>query len=93
MAATLAAGLDGIKNKIDPGDRADDDVYHDESGRYETVPFYLRDAIEELKADSAMAEAFSPELIAAFVALKEKEESRFKTAVTDWEFNEYSYHL
>jgi len=40
-----------------------------------------------------MAEAFSPELIAAFVALKEKEESRFKTAVTDWEFNEYSYHL
>jgi len=93
MAATLAAGLDGIKNKIDPGDRADDDVYHDESGRYETVPFYLRDAIEELKMDSAMAEAFSPELIAAFVALKEKEESRFKTAVTDWEFNEYSYHL
>jgi glutamine synthetase len=93
IAAILAAGLDGIENKIDPGPAADGDVYHDESGQYQQVPFYLRDAIAELKADTVLAEAFSPELIGAFVALKENEESRFKTTVTDWEFNEYAYHL
>ena len=93
IAATLASGLDGIENKTDPGEPAGYDIYHDESGQYEQVPFYLRDAIEELKSNKMMNERFSPELIGAFIALKEKEENRYKTAVTDWEFNEYSYHL
>lgn len=93
MAANLAAGLDGIKNKIDPGEPAVGDIYHDESGKYENVPFYLRDAIEELKKSTMLRDALSPELIKAFVALKEHEINRFRTTVTDWEFKEYSYHL
>tara|TARA_B100000586_G_scaffold49606_1_gene32980 strand:+ start:1621 stop:2949 length:1329 start_codon:yes stop_codon:yes gene_type:complete len=93
IAATLAAGLDGIENKIDPGEPAKCDIYHDESGQYEPMPFYLRDAISALKADTFLNEIFSPELLSAFIALKEREEDRFRTTVTDWEFNEYSYHL
>jgi glutamine synthetase len=93
IAATLAAGLDGIENKIDPGEPANCDIYHDESGQYEPMPFYLRDAINALKKDEFLNEIFSPELLSAFIALKEREEDRFRTAVTDWEFNEYSYHL
>ncbi len=93
MAANLAAGLDGIENKIDPGEPAVGDIYHDESGKYENVPFYLRDALEELKKSSLFKEVLSPELVQAFVALKEHELNRFRTTVTDWEFNEYSYHL
>ncbi|MCP4188604.1 MAG: glutamine synthetase [Gammaproteobacteria bacterium] len=93
IAAILAAGLDGIKNKIDPGEPADGDIYHDDSGKYQQVPFYLRDAITELRASEMLKETLSPELISAFVALKEQEENRYRSTVTDWEFNEYSYHL
>jgi glutamine synthetase len=93
FAAAFAAGLDGIENKIDPGEHAVGDIYGVEPGTYDTVPFYLRDALEELKADKVLCEAMGPELIQAFVALKEDELDRFRKHVTDWEFNEYSFQL
>jgi glutamine synthetase len=93
MATVLAAGLDGIQNKIEPGEPAPDDIYGSEPGTYDTVTFHLQDALEDLKADNVLCEALGPELIQAFIALKEHEIERFRTHVTDWEFNEYSYHL
>jgi glutamine synthetase len=93
LSAVLAAGLDGIENKIDPGHPVSGDAYSAEPGTYETVTFDLRDALTDLKADKALCNALGPELIKAFVALKEHEIERFRTHVTDWEFNEYSYHL
>jgi glutamine synthetase len=93
FAAAFAAGLDGIDNKIDPGEHAVGDIYGVEPGTYDTIPFYLRDALEELKADEVLCEALGPELIQAFTALKEDELDRFRKHVTDWEFKEYSYQL
>ena len=66
------------------------DIYGVEPGTYETIPFYLRDALEELKNDKVLCDAMGQELIQAFVALKEDELARFRTHVTDWEFREYS---
>jgi glutamine synthetase len=93
IAAILAAGLDGIENKIDPGDPAPDDVYGAEPGTLETVTFWLQNAIEDFKTDTVLGAALGPELVQAYVALKEHEVERFRTSVTDWEFNEYAYHL
>jgi glutamine synthetase len=93
MTAVLAAGLDGIENKIKPGEPVSGDVYGAEPGTYEPVTLDLRDALKDLKGDNALCEALGPELIQAFVALKEHEIERFRTHVTDWEFNEYAYHL
>jgi glutamine synthetase len=93
FAAAFAAGLDGIEKKIDPGVHAEGDIYGVEPGTYDTVPFYLRDALEELKADTVLCEAIGPELIQAFVALKEDELDRFRKHVTDWEFREYAFQL
>jgi glutamine synthetase len=93
IAATLVAGLDGIENKIDPGEPALEDVYGAEPGTFETVTFWLQDALKELKADKILCDALGPELVQAYMALKEHEIERFRTSVTDWEFNEYSYHL
>ena len=90
FAAAFAAGLDGIKNKIEPGDPFIGDVGFAEPGTLDTVPFYLRDSLAELKADKVLCDAIGPELIQAFVALKENELDRFRKHVTDWEFNEYS---
>jgi glutamine synthetase len=93
FAAAFAAGLDGIENKIDPGDPAVGDIYGVEPGTYDTIPFYLRDSLDELKADKVLCDAMGPELIQTFVALKENELERFRQHVTDWEFKEYSYQL
>lgn len=93
IATMLAAGLDGIKNKIDPGEPAPEDVYGAEPGSLETVTFWLQNALEDFKADTVLCDALGPELVQAYVALKEHEVERFRTSVTDWEWNEYAYHL
>ncbi len=93
FAAAFAAGLDGIENKIDPGEHVVGDVYGVEPGTYDTVPFYLGDALEHLKKDKVLCDALGPELIQAFIALKEDEINRFRLHVTDWEFAEYSTQL
>ena len=92
-AAAFAAGLDGIEKRIDPGNPIAGDIYGAEPGTYPTVPLFLRDALEELKADKVLCEALGPELVQAFVAVKEHEIERFRKAVTDWEFNEYAFHF
>jgi len=93
MAAVLAAGLDGLENKIDPGEPAPDDVYGADPGTFENVTFWLQDALEDFKADKVLCDALGPELVQAFLALKEHEIERYRTSVTDWEFNEYAFHL
>jgi glutamine synthetase len=93
MAAVLAAGLDGIENKIEPGEPAPGDIYGSEPGTYETVTFWLQDALKDFKDDKVLCEALGPELVQAYLALKEHEIERYRTCVTDWEFNEYAYHL
>jgi len=89
-AAAFAAGLDGIENRIDPGEFAEGHVYAAEPGTYDTIPFYLNESLEALKADKVLCDYMGPELIQAFVALKEDELNRFRRHVTDWEIREYS---
>ena len=93
LAVGLLACLDGIENRMDPGDHYVGDVYGEEPGTYETVPLYMRDAIEALENDAYLCEAVGPHIIQNYLALKRNEEERYRTAVTDWEFNEYFYHL
>jgi len=93
MAAVLAAGLDGIENKIDPGEPAPEDVYGSDPGTFHNVTFWLQDALKDFTADKVLVDALGPELVQAFMALKEHELERYRTSVTDWEWNEYAYHL
>src|SRR6185437_5121986 len=53
-SALLLAGLDGIQNRIDPGDPLDKNLYElppEELAKVPTVPDSLLGAIEALKAD------------------------------------------
>lgn len=93
LAVGLLACLDGINTKMDPGDFYVGDIYGEESGKYETIPLYMRDAIEALENDSFLCDAVGTEIIQNYLTLKRNEEERYRTAVTDWEFNEYFYHL
>lgn len=93
LAVGLIACLDGIDNQLDPGDYYVGDVYGEEPGKYETVPLYMRDAIEALESDKVLCDAIGPHIIQNYLAIKGNEEERFRICVTDWEFNEYFYHL
>ena len=92
-AVALLAGLDGIEKKTDPGDYYEGDVYGEDPGTFDTVPLYMRDAIAAFKEDEVLCEAIGPEIVQNILALRENEVERFRTHVTEWEFNEYAYHL
>ncbi len=76
FSALLMAGLDGIKNKIDPGAAADKDLYDlppEELAEIPTVCGSLREALTTLEADHEFllhGDVFTESQIAGFIALK-----------------------
>jgi glutamine synthetase len=93
-AATLAAGLDGIRRELDPPPPVAGLIYElPEEQLGEALPATLPDALAALEADELLVEALGPELVATFKTIKEYELNRFNHWVTDWELREYLHHL
>ncbi len=86
-AAVLAAGIDGIENKRDPGKRLDIDMYaegHKVRGA-KKLPLNLLDALRELGRDKTLAATIGQETIAAFIKLKTAEWNDYCRYLTGWE--------
>jgi glutamine synthetase len=94
FSATAAAGLDGIREKIDPGDPVNQDIYKmSDSARralgIKTLPRTLQDSIDALKNDKGFLKPyFSNELIDTYVELK-CEEITFATGPKERQFMLY----
>lgn len=79
FAALLMAGLDGIKNKIDPGPASDKDLYDlppEELAEIPTVCGSLREALTELEADMDFllaGDVFTRDQLEGYIALKWEE--------------------
>ena len=79
FSAMLMAGLDGIQNKIHPGDAMDKDLYDlpaEELAQIPTVCGSLREALESLSADRAyltQGNVFTDDQIDAYIDLKMEE--------------------
>jgi glutamine synthetase len=86
LAATLAAGLDGIRNGTDPGAPTTGNAYEES---HERLPRTLWGALEHLEADEVLADALGPALVDSFVALKREEFDRSMDQVSAWEREEY----
>ncbi len=94
MASILAAGLDGIKNQVDPGPAFDGDAYASaDPGATGVVPRTMAEALDALEADDILVQALGPAFVKAWTAVKRMEYQRFADYVTDWEFKEYSFYL
>ena len=95
FAAMLMAGLDGIKNKIDPGEAMDKNLYDlpkKELAKIPTVCGSLREALESLKADHNFlldGGVFTKDMIDGFIDLKMEEVERLETAPHPIEFEMY----
>jgi len=95
FAAMLMAGLDGIKNKIDPGPAMDKDLYDlpkEELKQIPTVCGSLREALENLDKDRGFLKnggVFDDDFIDSFIELKMTEVARFEMTPHPVEFEMY----
>ena len=95
FAAFLMAGLDGIQNKIHPGDAMDKDLYDlppEEVADIPTVCHSFDQALEALDADRAFLTAgsvFTDDMIDAFIKLKMEEVTRLRMTTHPVEFDMY----
>ena len=95
FAALLMAGLDGIKNKIHPGEAADKDLYDlppEELADIPTVCGSLREALDELKADIGFLTeggVFTEDQIAGYIDLKMEEVLHYEHTPHPVEFGMY----
>ncbi|MDH4128836.1 MAG: type I glutamate--ammonia ligase, partial [Spirochaetota bacterium] len=80
FSAMLMAGLDGIQNKIDPGDPLDKDIYDlptEELAKVENTPGSLKEALDELEKDHDFllkGDVFTEDVIEAWIKYKTKAE-------------------
>jgi glutamine synthetase len=93
LGGILAAGLDGILNKLEPPAIVKTDLYHDSKVQSDIVPRSLFRSLRELEKDEWLCEYAGEDLINNFIALKELEVESFTSFVTDWEWKNYSYHI
>src|SRR5262249_27474955 len=87
QAAVLAAGLDGIRNKRDPGKRLDINMYteaHKAKGA-KRLPLNLLDALRTLEKSPVFKSAFGEETLAAYVKLRYDNWNDYSRHLTEWE--------
>ncbi|OLF38326.1 type I glutamate--ammonia ligase [Psychrobacter sp. Cmf 22.2] len=95
FAALLMAGLDGIQNKMHPGDAADKNLYDlppEEEAQIPTVAESLDVALQALRDDHEFllkGDVFTEDMLEAFIALKEEEVQRVNVTVHPVEFDLY----
>jgi len=95
FTAMLMAGLDGIQNKIHPGDAMDKDLYDlspEEEAELPTVCFSLDQALEELDRDRTFLKAggvLSDDLIDAYIELKSEDVTLLRKSTHPVEFDMY----
>jgi glutamine synthetase len=93
-AITVAAGLEGIREELDPGDPVNDDTY--EVGEealaargVERLPRTLGEALDELERDELAREVLGEELHRTFLDCKREEWRAYNTVVSEWERDRY----
>ncbi len=87
QAGVLAAGLDGIANKRDPGKRLDLNMYEEgrRIRRIRRLPLNLLDAIRLFDKSKLARASLGDELVTSYVKLKLDEWANFGRSLTEWE--------
>ena len=94
LSITISAAIEGIENKIHPGEPTDQDLYNMSESEFKKLgikrlPRNLLAAIEALKNDKLTDEVLGPVMKKSLLAYKNDEWERYHQAVTDWEVKEY----
>jgi glutamine synthetase len=90
----LAAGLDGIKNKLDAPKGIDTNIFDmtDDEREFvgvEPLPSNLYEALQYLRGDKFVTGVLGSRIAKKYMEAKEAEWSTYRKQVTQWELDEY----
>lgn len=89
QAGILAAGIDGMVNKRNPGKRRDVNMYtegHKQRG-LKKLPLNLLDAIRATEKSRSLKEGLGAELVESYCKLKREEWNEYGRAISQWEYD------
>ena len=94
MSTILAAGLDGIENKLIPANEVRSNIYvvtREEriANGIDELPSTLYTALKELSSSAIMKKSLGDHIFFNFIEAKSIEWDSFRTQVTDWEIDHY----
>jgi glutamine synthetase len=94
LCAVIAAGLDGIDRKLDPGEPTNLNMYQLSEAQLREknialLPQNLLEAIGELEKDEVIQAGLGADLAAEFISLKRMEWTEYARHVSDWETTRY----
>ena len=98
FALMLRAGLDGIKNKIDPGEQTNVNIFHlTEKEREErsilSLPADLKETIDEMQGSAFIRNALGDHVFGHYLCAKNMEWDEYKSIVHPWELSTYLHLL
>ncbi|MEM2094924.1 MAG: glutamine synthetase, partial [Candidatus Bathyarchaeia archaeon] len=90
----LRAGMEGIRNKIEPPEPVEEDVYEFDDKKLakfyiKTLPASLGEAVEELRQSKLARSALGDYIFEKFVEAKNKEWDEYRLQVSEWELKKY----
>jgi glutamine synthetase len=94
FAAMLAAGLDGIRNKVEPPESIDTNIYHLNTEQrknmgIEMLPASLMEAQMELEKDAVISKTMGTHIMDGLASIATVESDLFRLAVHPWELDRY----
>lgn len=94
FAVVLKAGIDGIKNQIEPGEPVSQNIYtmnkkEKESLGIESLPSTLNEALLELDKDGVVKSALTSHILENFIEAKREEWENYRIQVHQWELDRY----
>lgn len=94
LAVCLAAGLEGIKENLQPPDPVDSNVFNlteseRESMGIEDIPQNLAKAIVAMKKDTLIHKTLGEHAFSKYVLCKQEEWNKYKNIITEWEIKNY----
>lgn len=94
FAMMLNSGLEGVKSNLTPPAPVKHDIFKMSSAEMDecgivVMPGSLKEAMNELKTNPLSKDTLGEHILEKYIEAKEKEWNSFRTAVTDWELEEY----
>jgi glutamine synthetase len=86
-AAMVAAGVDGVRRGLDPGEPTDGNLFNDV--RFERLPMSLVEALDALASDDELGAALGVVFSKTYTELLRFDWQRYLGHVSDWEITEY----
>ncbi len=98
LAGCLKAGLWGIKNKIEPAEPVEGNIYEmssktRESMGIKSLPGSLGEAISALEKDDVIKDVLGEHIAGKFISVKKAEYAAYLSHVSQWEIDEYLYKI